>query len=90
MRETEGKKKKRSLNCFLSRSGNDGDFPGYYWPELTRAEFIRKIKGICEALWQEIKGNKTEKKMMLPGARRYTSENKIETFLVSHFAEECQ
>lgn len=53
-----------SLDCFLSSGGNDGYFPGYYWTELARAEFIRKIKGVYEALWQEIKGNR-QKNMML-------------------------
>lgn len=41
---------------------------------LPRAEFIRKIEGICVALWQEIKGNKTEKDDVAGGQELYTGE----------------
>ena len=57
---------------------------------MPRAEFIRKIEGICAALWQEIKGTR-QKKMMLLAARSCTLGSGIEMLgVVSPFSEMWQ
>ena len=76
--EAHVRRESNVLGCFLSRS-EWRPLPGRL---LARAELISKIKGVWEALWQEMKGNET-KKMMLLAARSYTWGNRLEMLLIS-------